>query len=368
MAQREPIALRSAARPTMRHIAERVGTSIKSVSRALNGEPGVSADTAARIVATAADLGFRRNDLARNLRRGDRTETVGLVLKHSSTRFYDELIRGVEEVAEQHSALVITASSHTAERERATLLALSSRRVDGLLIVPTGDDQSFLRPEQLAGMPLVFVDRPPTGLAADTVLADDARGARTAIEHLLAHGHRRIGVVGAAQRVHTVAQRVGGYRDALAGRGVPFNAGLLALDREDVGSARAAATWLLALPQPPTALFTLNNLATIGAVLALRELHASHRVGLVGFDDFELADVLDPPISVVQHDVVEMGRVAARLLFARIGELASVTEPTVVIPTTLVARGSGEIAGPGGAYDDGRPAHAAGATETTASG
>ena len=154
---------RPSSRPTMRQIADQVGISVKSVSRVLNGESGVSAANAERILETAQQLGFRRNDLARNLRRGDRTETVGLVLKHSSTRFYDDLIRGVEEVADAHSALVITASSRSPERERLTLLALSSRRVDGLLIVPTGEDQSFLRLEQSVGLPLVFVDRPPNG-------------------------------------------------------------------------------------------------------------------------------------------------------------------------------------------------------------
>jgi LacI family transcriptional regulator len=326
----------------MRHIAEQVGTSVKSVSRVLNGEPGVSAATAERILAVARELGFRRNDLARDLRRGDRTGTVGLVLKHSSTRFYYDLIRGIEEVADRHGALVITASSRTAERESATLLALSSRRVDGLLIMPTGDDQSYLRPEQSAGMPLVFVDRPPAGLTADTVLADDLAGGRAATEHLLGHGHRRIGVIGASPRLHTVAQRLGGYRAALEARGLDVDDGLLDLDRDGAEAARTAATRLLGLPDPPTALFTLNNLCTIGAARALRDRGASRRVALVGFDDFELADLVDPPVTVVQHDVTGMGRIAAELLFARIDGRDTPPE-TVVLATALVARGSGEI-------------------------
>lgn len=330
------------ARPTMRHIADRVGTSIKSVSRVLNGEPGVSAATAEQILTVARDLGFRRNDLARNLRRGDRTETVGLVLKHSSTRFYDDLISGVEEVADSHGALVLTASSRTADRERATLLALSSRRVDGLLIVPTGDDQAYLRPEQAAGLPLVFVDRPPAGLVADTVLADDAGGAFRATAHLLRHGARRIGLIGAAARLHTVSERLDGYRAALAAQGLGIEDDLLALDCDGVAGARAAATRLLDLPDPPTALFTLNNPCTIGAAHALRDLNAHQRVALVGFDDFELADLLDPPVTVIHHDVVGMGRVAAERLFARIeGDGGPAT--TVVLPTELVVRGSGEL-------------------------
>ncbi len=336
---------RPPARPTMRQVAARVGVSTKTVSRVLNGEPGVSPATAEQIRAAARDLGVRRTDLARNLRRGDRTETVGLVLKHSSTRFYDHLIEGVEEVADRHRALVITAGSRTEERERETLLALSSRRVDGLLIVPTGHDHAFLRPEQEAGTALVFVDRPPSGLDSDTVLADDAGGAHAATAHLLRHGHRRIGVLGASAQLHTVAERVRGHRAALASAGLPDDPALLALDLDGGAAARAATVRLLTAPDPPTALFALNGVCSVGATYALRDLRRHRQVALVGFDDVELADLLDPPVTVVQHDVTAMGRVAAELLFARIGGADAPAE-TIVLPTALVARGSGELSGP----------------------
>lgn len=338
---------RVSGRPTMRQVADQVGVSTKTVSRVLNGEPGVSPATADQIRTAARELGFRRNDLARNLRRGDRTETVGLVLQHSSTRFYDQLIGGVEEVADLHQALVITASSGGSQRERATLLALSSRRVDGLMIVPTGSDQSFLLPEQAAGTALVFVDRPPTGLAADTVLADDEGGGRAATEHLLRHGHRRIGVLGAAARLHTVAERVRGHRAALRAARVASDDQLLALDLDGGAAVRTAALRLLSDPEPPTALFALNGVCSVGAAYALRDLQAQHRIALVGFDDFELADLLDPPVTVVQHDVKGMGRTAATRLFARIAGANGAPE-TLVLPTALVPRGSGELPGPAG--------------------
>lgn len=341
----EQVVKRASTRPTMRQIADQVGISVKSVSRVLNGESGVSSANAERILETAEELGFRRNDLARNLRRGDRTETVGLVLKHSSTRFYDDLIRGVEEVADAHGALVITASSRSPERERLTLLALSSRRVDGLLIVPTGEDQSFLRLEQSVGLPLVFVDRPPTGIVTDTVLADDAGGGQAATEHLLRGGHRRIGVIGASPRLHTVAERLGGYRRVLKRHGIELDPSLLELDQDGIPAARAAAARLLALPEPPTALFTLNNLCTVGAARGLRDVQVQHSVALVGFDDFELADLLDPPVTVVEHDVFGLGQIAAQRLFARIDGHQGPAE-AVVLATALVPRGSGEIPGP----------------------
>jgi LacI family transcriptional regulator len=332
-----------AARPTMRTIADRVGVSVKSVSRVLNGEPGASPATAQHIRKVARDLGFRRNDLARDLRRGARTGTIGVVVRRSSTRFYDDLIRGVEDVADRRKALVITAGSRSPDRERETLLALSARRVDGLLIMPSGPDHSFLATEQAMGMPVVFVDRPPHHLVADTILADDRAGARRATTHLIEHGHHRIGLIVAAPALHTMRERQRGYGDALRAAGVPVDDGLVRLDRHTYADAAAAVAELLAAPDPPTALFTLTNVATVAAVRALRGAGLEHRVAVVGFDDFDLADLLTPPVTVVAHDVTEMGRTAAERLFARLD--GDDTPPrTITLPCTLVPRGSGETA------------------------
>jgi LacI family transcriptional regulator len=326
----------------MKDIAGLVGVSVKSVSRVVNGEGGVSPATAERILEVAREVGFRRNDLARNLRQRDRTGTIGLVLKHSSTRFYDRLIEGIEDVAEQRGTLVITAGSRGPDRERATLLALSSRRLDGLLVVPIGTDHSFLTTEQASGMPVVFVDRPPLRLTTDTVLADDHGGARTAVEHLSRHGHRRIAIIGAAADLHTVRERARGYRDALRDAGLQTDERLVRLDCEGRAAAEHAVTELLGSSDPPTALFTANNVCTIGATTALRHAGVERRVALVGFDDFELADLLDPPLTVVAYDVREMGRRAAQRLLDRI---AGARGPATadVLPTYLVVRGSGEI-------------------------
>jgi LacI family transcriptional regulator len=334
---------RRTVRPTMKDVADRVGISIKSVSRVLNGEPGVSADTAEHVLAVARELGFRRNDLARSLRRQDRTETVGVVLKHLSTRFSDSLIRGIDEVAAMDGALVLIAATRTPDHEMTTLLALSSRRVDGLVIAPSGVDQTFLRAEQTAGLPLVFVDRPPAGIIADTVTADNAGGAYEATLHLLAHGHRRIGVIGPQDGVFTVSERVRGYRAACDASGTDGRtAALVRLDCTNADSAQQTAAELLHSADPPTAFFCLNNVCTIGAARALRRASLGHRVAMVGFDDFDTADLLDPAVTVVDQDVEEMGRRAAQLLFARIKGHDGPPE-TIVLPTTLIRRGSGEL-------------------------
>ncbi len=330
------------ARPTMKAIAEQVGVSIKSVSRVLNEEGGVSADTADRVLAAADRLGFRRNHLARSLRQGGRTETIGLVVKHSSTRFYDNLIRGVEGVTARHGLFLLTAASQSADREKSTLLALSSRQVDGLLVVPTGSDQSYLRPEQFAGTPMVFIDRPPTGLEADTVVTDNVGGGEAAARHLLDRGHRRIAVLGAASSLYTVRERLRGVQSALRRAKVRADRQLTQLDLDSVEDVRGSTLALLALPDPPSAIFSLNNVCTIGVVRALREVGLSDRIAVIGFDDFELADLLQPAVTVVAHDIGAMGRLAAERLLSRMA--GDTSDPqTVTLPTHLISRGSGEI-------------------------
>lgn len=336
-------------RPTMKDVADRVGVSIKSVSRVLNGEGGVSPATEKRILVVASEIGFRRNDLARTLRRQSTTETIGVMAKHASTRFFDGLILGIEEVAADHGALVLTATTRTAELQQATLRALSTRRVDGIVVMPTGDDHSFLRTEQAAGLPLVFVDRPPIGFDADAVIAANRSGAYAATTHLLAHGHRRVALVGPRAGLFTVAERLAGHQAALVEVSPPAG-DLLRLNCDGSADAELATTELLRLPEPPTAVFALSNVCAIGAARALRAAALGHRIALVGFDDFETADLLDPPLTVVAQTPDEIGRQAARRLFSRIAGDDGPAQ-TIVTPTHLIQRGSGEIV----ALDSERP-------------
>jgi LacI family transcriptional regulator len=192
---------------------------------------------------------------------------------------------------------------------------------------------------------MVFVDRPPRRLTADTILSDDFAGGRDATAHLVTRGHHRIGVIGASDDVYTVQERLRGYETALTDADLATDGRLVRLNRENATEARAAATELLTSAEPPTSLFTLNNVCTIGAAHAVRDAGLEGRIALIGFDDFDLADLLTPPVTVVSHDVTEMGRQAAQLLFARIDGYAEPPQQ-IVLPVELIVRGSGEIPGP----------------------
>ncbi|WP_327070332.1 LacI family transcriptional regulator [Kitasatospora sp. NBC_01250] len=330
-----------AGRSTMKDVAAAAGVGVKTVSRVVNEESGVTAATAARVREAIEALGYRRNDGARLLRQGLRTGSVGLVLEDLADPFYAPLCRAVEEVARRHGSLLFSGSSaQQPQRERDLALAFCARRVDGLILVPTGTDQGYLLPEQAAGTPIVCVDRPACGLVADTVLSANARGAREGIEHLLRQGHRRIGFLGDAPEIHTATERLRGYRAALAAARLPARESWVSMSAPEPARIRLALQRMLAGRWPVSALLCGNNRITVAVLRELAGL--PHRPALVGFDDFELADLLTVPVTVVAQDPARLGRTAAELLFARLaGEHGPAQR--IELPTRLIPRGSGEL-------------------------
>jgi LacI family transcriptional regulator len=335
-------------RPTMRDVAAVSGVSLKTVSRVVNGEVTVDPKLAASVRSAIELLGYRRDLTASNLRRADRaSSSIGLIFEDVSNPFHSAVHRAIEDVARARGMLTFAGSSdEDSARERELALAFCARRVDGLIIVPAADDHSYLRAERQSGVAIVFVDRPPCFLDTDTVLSENAVGAESAVEHLVAYGHRRIAFLGDTQRIYTARERVRGYRNALARHDLPEDPQLVRLELHDTHSRERAVEELLALDDPPTAMFTSQNLITFAVIRALRR-HCLHRtIALVGFDDFVLADSLDPAVTVVSQKPNEIGRRAAELLFERIDGRRDASL-SVMLPTTLIPRGSGELPAPG---------------------
>jgi LacI family transcriptional regulator len=329
----------------MKDVAGVAGVSLATVSRVVNGRNDVRADLAARVRDAIEVLGYRRDLTASTLRRADRlSASIGLLFEDVSNPFFSAVQRGIEDVAHVHGTLTFAASSdEDPDRERELAEAFGGRGVDGLVIVPCGEDQSYLQRERHSGTALVFVDRPPRFIDADAVLTDNAGGARTGVEHLLSAGHRRIAFLGDRPAIHTAIERLAGYRSALAAAGVPADPALERVGLLDSTVAAAATLELLSAPDPPTAIFAGQNLITVGVLRALRERGMQRDVALVGFDDVMLGDMIDPGITVVMQDPYALGRRAAELLFAQLGGAGGPTR-RIELPTRLVMRGSGEIA------------------------
>ena len=335
--------VRARVRPTMKDVAALAGVSLKTVSRVINGEPTVAADLAERVRRAADALDYQPDLAARNLRSSDRrTRTIGVLLENVANPFSSAVHHAVEVQSRARGVAVFAGSvDESPGRERELALALVARRVDGLIIVPAGDDQSYLARDQQSGLSLVFVDRPPQLLRADAVLSENEGGSRRAVRHLLAAGHRRIGFLGDLAGIATVHARLAGYRAALAEAGIAVDEDLIRLDMYSTEVAEAGVRTLLA-ECDPTAIFTTQNLITIGAVRGLRSLGLEREIALVGFDDFLLADLLQPAVTVVAQDPVAIGTAACELLFARMDGDQSATGVRT-IPTRLIPRGSGEI-------------------------
>lgn len=342
---REPIRTGSVrSRATIRDVAALAGVGIKTVSRVINNEANVSAPMRERVQHAVVALNFQPNQGAGALRRMDqRTRTLGLLLDAVDNPFSASVNRAVEGVASSRGTAVFAASFHDdAAVERSIIDAFTRRRVDGLILTTISTDHGYLQDELDQGTPVVFIDRPPIGLAADAVLTDNLAAAAAATRHLLDHGHRRIAQLADELVISTSRERRQAFADQMAAAGgVPTHVDNLSSE----AVAEAAVRRLMSLAEPPTAIFASQNLITLGALRALHGLGLQHQVALVGFDDLMLADLVEPAVTVVAQDPARIGAVAAERVFARLdGDTAPAA--TLVVPSHLVVRGSGEIPPP----------------------
>jgi LacI family transcriptional regulator len=323
---------------TLQDVARLAGVSAKTVARALNGEANVRAETRERVERAAVALRFRPNRLARELRQGARTGAVGLVVGRLDNPFYSQVAAGVERaLREEDLELVIASTDDDAAREPVVVQSMLERRVRALLVVPVGHDHRYLEGERAAGTPVVFLDRPPVGVAADVVLWDNRTGLQQAVHVLAAAGHRRIAVVADRLGTYTVQERLEAYRAAVAALGLDEDPSLVVTGAHDVAAAGEATRRLLALAAPPTALLGLDNRVTVGVIGTL--LRSRSSCAVVGFDEFDLAEALGT--TVVANDPCLMGYTAGRLALARLAEPQGLPEE-VRLPAVLVPRGSGE--------------------------
>lgn len=327
---------------TITDIARAAGVSQATAARALGGYGSVSEKSRRRVLATARELGYHRNELAAALVAGS-TRTVGLVVGDIENPFFASVVRGLADVVEVEGHTVLLANSdEDVERESHAVDALRSRQVDGLVVATAAtNDLAHLRTVAASGRPVILIDRPMPESEFDTVTVGNESGAAGAVSHLIDHGHSRIGIVTDDPAIASSAERLLGYRLAHREAGIEVDGRLVVQGGPGQEGGRLAAGALLELDLPPTALFTTSNLATYGALTAIRErgLRIPEDTALVGFDDFPLADVIKPPITVVSQPVDAIGREAGRLLLQR---LAGDDRPPqrVELETKLVIRRS----------------------------
>jgi LacI family transcriptional regulator len=269
---------------------------------------------------------------------------IGFLLVDVANPFFSSILRGIEDVARKHDNLVLSASTDgDPARHDQLVSAFVARRVDGLIVVPTGDHLGPLQHEMKRGTPLVFVDLESDGTdEVDSVRSDHVGGSRVATEHLLARGHTDIAYLGSPFDLSSARMRYAGFEQAMVAAGRTIGPSLVRTGALLPNQWQHVVAEVLDSSPRPTALFTAQNFATLGALQELHRRGLRETIAHASFDDVELSDVISPGLTAIPQHPLEIGRRATEMLFDRIEGLA---HPAVheILPSTLVARGSGEI-------------------------
>ena len=323
----------------MRDVANAASVSLGTVSNVLNSPEKVAPATVARVHAAIDELGFVRNDAARQLRAG-RSRCVGLVVLDVGNPFFTDVARAAERRAAEHQLTILLGTSDGDDaKEQAYVDIFTEQRVYGLLVSPLGDDLSRLEPLRKRGTPVVLVDRDGTGTGFDSVAVDDVAGGRLAVRHLLDTGRRRIAFVGGPMALRQVRDRLQGARDVIAE--VPDAAlEVVELPTLSVLAGRTAAAQLQERPkaQRPDGVFCANDLVAIGALLAFTMLGAARvpdEIALVGYDDIDFATSAVVPLTSIRQPTALIGSTAVDLLVNADGQPRN-----PVFPPELVVRRS----------------------------
>jgi DNA-binding LacI/PurR family transcriptional regulator len=328
--------------PTMADVAARAGVSVATVSRALSGDRNlVSPPVLQRIIEAAEELDYTPNFLARNMRSGS-TRILGLVISDIGNPFFTAIARGAEDVAQRHGySLVLSNTDESPEREAGSLSVMTAERAAGIIIATTNENELALRKALDTGVAVVAVDRHIAAIPTDSVVVDNESAAHDAVSHLLRLGHRRIAIIGGPRDADTARERLRGYERAMSEARLPLDPQLVCEGDFREAAGVIMTRQLLDLPEPPSAIFAVNNLTTIGVLMALRErgVPMPSGVSLVGFDDIPTAELLDPPLTVVRQPTYQVGAHAAKLLLRRLRDPAAPIKE-VVLAATLEVRAS----------------------------
>ncbi len=324
--------------PTLVDVAREADVSLKTASRVLNNSKNVSEEKATRVREAMERLDYRPNELARGLK-AQRSAAIGMIVPNLSDPFTANAVHGLQEVARVNGFVVILASSGgDSDIERSEIQSLVGRQIDGLVIAPADSRKDSFSDIIPAGVHVVTFDQLIRDVDLDSVTVPNRRSAQEATRHLIGHGFRRIVAIGARPHLYTCKERVQGYKTAMKVASLPPRECLVEHE------SSLTAEWLakeVFRKQHADAIFTLNWVCTMLVLRGLRQLGktAGQDIPLLSFDDFDLADMLTPSLSVVQQPSELLGREAARLLFDRLKGKGGKSR-TVVVPTKLIVRQS----------------------------
>ncbi len=327
----------------LKAVAEHSKVSIATVSRVINNDPKVSRETVLKVQASIAALEYKPNRVAQRLRSSNsKTKLLGLIIPDIQNPFFVDVVRGVEDYAYQNNfAVMIGNFGQDEKKEKLYLDIFQSENIDGLIVAPIHGKDKGIENLVKKDIPVVCIDRGLTEIDVDVVKVDNETGAFNAIEHLLSIGHRRIAFISGNFKIPTYIERLSGYKKALEKYGVSYDDNLVFARNSDYKSGFEIANKILELEQRPTAIFSGNNLLTLGALEAIhaQNIRIPEEISIIGFDDMPWSISLNPPLTAVRQPGFDMGRKAAEMLYERIVNPSKEKE-NVILKTELMLRKS----------------------------
>ena len=327
----------------LKAVAEHSKVSIATVSRVINNDPKVSKDTVRKVQASIVALEYKPNRVAQRLRSSNgKTKLLGLIIPDIQNPFFVDVVRGVEDYAYQHNfAVMIGNFGQDEKKEKLYLDIFQSENIDGLIVAPIHGKDKGIENLVKKNIPVVCIDRGLTEIDVDVVKVDNENGAFNAIDHLLSNGHRRIAFISGNFTIPTYIERLSGYKKALSKYGIPYDESLVFARNSDYKSGFEIANKILELEERPTAIFSGNNLLTLGALEAIhaQNIRIPEEISIIGFDDMPWSISLNPPLTAVRQPGFDMGRKAAEMLYERMVNPEKKKE-NVILKTELMLRKS----------------------------
>jgi DNA-binding LacI/PurR family transcriptional regulator len=328
---------------SIKKIAKKAGVSTATVSRVLNGSDKVREKTAKQVMKVVEEMNYRIDHVARRMKvKQNDSLVIGLIITDIGNPFFSNVAMGVEDVAYKNKhILMICNTNERPEKEKFFLNSLLSEKVSGVIIVPTNGNEHFLGKLVDDGFPMVMVDRRIKDLNIDTVSINNEAGGYIATRQLINQGHKRIGIVCGIKGLSNTEERFEGYKKALKEAGISFSKELVTYGDYIESGGRQAMTQLLSLNERPTAVFSTNNLMTLGCIKEIysRKINIPEEMALIGFDDSTWAEALIPPLTTVKQPGYELGVNAAELLIKRLNN-GDTSKMNIVLNPELIVRES----------------------------
>lgn len=328
---------------SMNDVARQAGVSVVTVSRVVNNSASVNELTRSRVLKAIKDLKYKPNRVAKRLRSKSLSgNLLGVMIPDIRNPFYVDVLRGIEDVSYHNNyAIIVCNFGQDETKERMYLDILQSESIDGLIVAPVREDDAKVISLVKSGLPLVCVDRGLVSVDVDVVLVDNVKGAFLAVDHLAKRGYKRIAYIAGKPEIPSSRYRGEGYRKALESNGLMYDERLVKYGDSSHESGVRLCAELLEMDPRPDALFTGNNLITLGALETIHNLGLSipQEVGIVGFDDMPWSSSLNPSLTAVRQPAYEIGKRAAELLIHRISEPGRAAI-SMMLNTELIVRKS----------------------------